>query len=251
MTSDKERERIRYDEYAESKLKSNTREWKNPITEMPLYLRDPYDQVLSFIQQRIGQQQSILEIGAGTGVYTGFLLETGAEVYAIDISGDSVQYMRSIFYLYTNFQAIKADIEALPFADKSFDYVINFGALSYGDNDVVLNMIHRVLKPGGSFISLDSYNENPIYRLNRYIHYLKGNRSKSTLKQMPGKKFIKSYQQTFTKVTTKFFGSFLFLVPFFKAMKVSENRIYKLIKKLDALTPFKKLGFKFFLIAQK
>jgi hypothetical protein len=36
------------------------------------------------------------------------------------------------------------------------------------------------LKNKGAFIAIDSLNNNPIYRLNRYLHYLKGERSLST-----------------------------------------------------------------------
>jgi ubiquinone/menaquinone biosynthesis C-methylase UbiE len=63
-------------------------------------------------------------------------------------------------------------MEKLPFAGQSFDIIVSAGSLSYGDNDKVLDEIYRVLKNKGVFIAIDSLNNNPIYRLNRCLHYL-------------------------------------------------------------------------------
>ena len=57
-------------------------------------------------------------------------------------------------------------MESLPFKDKSFDIVACAGGLSYGDNKKVANEIYRVLKDNGSFICIDSLNENPFYKFN-------------------------------------------------------------------------------------
>jgi ubiquinone/menaquinone biosynthesis C-methylase UbiE len=46
--------------------------------------------------------------------------------------------------------------------------IVSAGSLSYGDNDKVLDEIYRVLKNKGAFIAIDSLNNNPIYRLNRF-----------------------------------------------------------------------------------
>ena len=70
-------------------------------------------------------------------------------------------------------------MELLPFDNEIFDIVACAGGLSYGDNKLVLNEIYRVLKPKGMFICIDSLNENPIYKFNRYLHYLRGNRTKA------------------------------------------------------------------------
>jgi ubiquinone/menaquinone biosynthesis C-methylase UbiE len=66
-----------------------------------------------------------------------------------------------------------------------------------GDNDKVLDEIYRVLKNKGAFIAIDSLNNNPIYRLNRYLHYLKGERSLSTIARMPDLKLLRKYEQKF------------------------------------------------------
>lgn len=115
----------------------------------------------------------ILEIGAGMGENTECLLKGGSTVCATDISSNSVRLMEKRFGALDNFSARVADMEALPFPDGSFDVICTAGSLSYGDNCIVRNEIYRVLRPGGSFIALDSLNHNPIYKLNRYIHFLR------------------------------------------------------------------------------
>ena len=88
-------------------------------------------------------------------------------------------------------------MEILPFDNETFDIIACAGGLSYGNNKLVLNEIHRVLKQNGTFICIDSLNENPIYKLNRYVHYLRGNRTKSTLKRMPDRKLLEDYKSKF------------------------------------------------------
>jgi ubiquinone/menaquinone biosynthesis C-methylase UbiE len=44
-------------------------------------------------------------------------------------------------------------MEKLPFADQSFDIIVSAGSLSYGDNDIVMNEIYRVLKNKGMALS--------------------------------------------------------------------------------------------------
>lgn len=122
-----------------------------------------------------------MEIGGGIGENTEFLLECGFNVCATDISSISVEVMKKRFSKYGNFSSEVADMEKLPFNNESFDVVCSAGSLSYGDNDVVMNEIHRVIKPGGLFICVDSLNENPIYIVNRWLGYVRGKRTLSTI----------------------------------------------------------------------
>ena len=104
-------------------------------------------------------------------------------------------------------------MEQLPFNDESFDIVCIAGSLSYGDNIKVMKEIHRILVSGGSFIALDSLDNNPIYKLNRYLHYILGNRSKSTLKRMPTLDLISHYALRFSNLEVSYFGSITWLFP--------------------------------------
>ena len=186
----------------------------------------------------------VLEIGAGMGENTECLLEGGFTVCATDISSNSVRLLEKRFGTLEEFSARMADMEALPFPDGSFDVICSAGALSYGDNCIVRNEIYRVLKPGGSFIAFDSLNHNPIFKLNRYIHFLRGHRSKSTLQRMPTQHLIDSYTSQFGSSEVKYFGSLIWISALLKWI-LSGETISILLDHADNLVNVKKSAFKF------
>ena len=115
------------------------------------------------------------------------------------------------------------NVDNFPFFACKEDTVTSAGSLSYGDNQVVMDEIHRVLKPGGNFICVDSLSHNPIYRFNRWWHYKKGNRSRSTLKRMPTIWLLDRYQQKFGKSTVQFFGSISWAAPLLKPIMSNDK----------------------------
>ena len=141
-------------------------------------------------------------------------------------------------------------MESLPFEDQSYDVVASSGSLSYGDNYKVLNEIYRVLKSGGIYIALDSLNNNPIYRFNRYIHYLKGNRSKSTLSRMPSLKLLNEYEKKFHETEVNFYGSLTWALPVLNIF-LNEDTLRALSNKFDKKIKIKKSAFKFTMKAIK
>lgn len=250
---DKEIEKQRYNRRSEELINNaDSLIWKNPILLLPEYLREPYKIWLSYIKSVSNQPISVLELGSGAGIFTGFLIRNKFKrVIATDLASASVEIMKSLFQGNSEFDARIADIEKLTFKSNSFDLVTSCGVLSYGDNEIVLKEIHRVLKPNGVFVCVDSFNTNPFYRLNRWLHYFRGDRSKSTLLRMPGTTLIDSYRQRFRSVEVQYFGSFVFLVPFLKLIFLSETIIARIINGLDRLKIFEKLAFKIVMVCQK
>jgi len=244
---DKQIEINRYDKRADSLLNTN----KLPIlNKLPAYLNIPY-QYYFYLLGKKPSQSKLLEIGAGMGENTSSLLNMSFKVTSTDISSKSIEVMRNKFSKYSNFSAEVADMEKLPFADESFDVVCSAGSLSYGDNAVVMNEIYRVLKSkGGAMIAIDSLNDNPIYRFNRYIHYLKGNRSKSTLIRMPTISLIDKYTKKFEYAEVKFFGAITWIFPLLSKI-LSEQMIAKLSNWTDTKFNIKGSAFKFVIILEK
>jgi ubiquinone/menaquinone biosynthesis C-methylase UbiE len=142
---DRDIEKHRYDNRANIFLDSN-----NPyhFDKIPTYLNVPYQYYFHLLEENSGQSK-LLEIGAGMGENTNSLLDMPFKVTSTDISSKSVEVMKSRFSKYSNFSAEVADMEKPPFNNESFDVVCSAGSLSYGDNDVVMNEIYRVLKKGG------------------------------------------------------------------------------------------------------
>ncbi len=142
---DKDIERRRYDNRAKFWLNANELDC---IDQTPKHLNIPYEHYFKLLEE-VYDQHKLLEIGAGMGENTSSLLDASFKVTSTDISPKSVKVMRNRFSKYSNFSAEVADMEKLPFNNESFDVVCSAGSLSYGDNDVVMNEIYRVLKQGG------------------------------------------------------------------------------------------------------
>ena len=212
---DKTDEQRRYDHaYASILAKGNRPPIVRGSAAMPPELRSPYLCYEENIFKHIGLGSRVLEIGAGSGLHTLALLETGARVIATDISAASLKLLSTQYHsLFNNFSVELADIESLPFADSSFEFVTCAGSLSYGNPNLVFSEIQRVLRTGGTFICVDSLNNNPIYRFNRWVHYLRGVRTLSTLKNMPAIPEILKFHERFSRTEMSFFGSATFLMP--------------------------------------
>jgi SAM-dependent methyltransferase len=94
-----------------------------------------------------------LEIGAGTGYFSLNLLQAGvvAEATCTDISPGMVSALgANAQRLGLSVKVARADAEALPFADQSFDLVLGHAVLHHlPDLRRAFSEFHRVLQPGG------------------------------------------------------------------------------------------------------
>ncbi len=248
--NDKIVEHNRFEKRAEVLLNENLFEIsKFGADSVPHYLRSPYDFYEKKLSEIIKPNWNLLEVGSGSGVHTQTLIKSNASVTASDISINSLKVLKNIFNRNNNLKTVQADIEKLPFKDESFDLVASAGSLSYGNSFKVDKEIRRVLKPGGFFICVDSLNNNLIYKINRYFHYLKGGRSKITLKNMPSYRRIESLKEKYSNVDVKYFGSISYFMPLFSLIfgyKKSKNISDSIDKKFS----IKKSAFKFVLIAK-
>jgi len=244
--NDKKIESKRYDTFASEAIASGK---YISNYELPKYLQPPYDFYKELLKKN-DKKLRVLEIGAGMGENTQFLLELGFIVCATDISPISVEVMKSRFSNYNKFSSIEADMEKLPFTDASFDIVCSAGSLSYGDNFIVMNEIYRVLKPKGRMISVDSLDNNPIYRFNRFVHFIRGNRSISTLKRMPNVNLINNYIDKFEYSEVKYFGSITWLLPILSKI-LNDKKTTIVSNYFDKVINTKKSAFKFTMLLTK
>jgi len=253
LSSDKHIELNRFESRAEKLLLDDNVNFLNGSESMPEYLRPPYIFFEKKIRNLIKKNDKVLEIGSGTGLHTDSLIKTGAYVTATDISQNSLHVLEHNLSKSKKsggrLRTLVADMENLPFQDKSFDVVASAGSLSYGDSKIVDKEIRRVLKPTGFFICVDSLNNNPIYKFNRYLHYLQGTRSKMTLINMPSIKRLEKLTQLYSEVEVGFWGSISYLMPFIKIITGAENA-KKISDFVDKLFCVRKSAFKFVLVAQ-
>jgi 2-polyprenyl-3-methyl-5-hydroxy-6-metoxy-1,4-benzoquinol methylase len=177
-------------------------------------LRTPYTRYAALIRAHARPGAKVLDLCCGNGQHTLAAARLGAKVVAADIAPANVAVTLARAKLAgLSIDGIVCDAEQLPWGEPTFDLVTCAGSLSYADLDLFIGGVRRVLKPGGAFVFVDSLNHNPIYRLNRWLHYRRGRRSLSTLRRMPTLNTIKRIRVEFPDLLVSFHGIFSFLAP--------------------------------------
>jgi ubiquinone/menaquinone biosynthesis C-methylase UbiE len=115
---------------------------------------EPYAQDLASRLSALNPE-SVLETAAGTGIVTRALLRSlsaGASVVATDLNQPMLDHAaKQVSSSRVSWQ--KADAQALPFPDATFDAVVcQFGAMFFPDKQKAYREARRMLKPGGRFI---------------------------------------------------------------------------------------------------
>lgn len=106
-------------------------------------------EALDWLRDRleIGPDSSVVEVGAGTGLFTRLLLEAGAKVLATDPVAEMLVHLASTL---PDVATAIATAEALPLAAGSVDAVICATAFHWFATPQVLAEFRRVLRPGGT-----------------------------------------------------------------------------------------------------
>lgn len=241
-------EQSRYDSAGSSELAAaRTRELLRGGDDLAEEFRPPYAVYDAWIRAGVRPGETVLELGAGSGRHTMTVTETGARVLALDVSLNSLQASR----LRTAGGAfpVCANMEELPLSDAEVDVVVCAGSLSYGEPSVVNAEIFRILRPGGSLIMVDSLNHGPVYRLNRWVQYLRGARTASTLRHMPTLARVGSLTEPFAEFSFYTHGSYLFLQPVLKRI-LGSDRALRIDNELESRWPSRRNAFKFVLWAR-
>ena len=246
-SNDFEKEKERYDNRAKEELKmiNNQQSLQVRYSE---FIAPIYDKWYEIINSLIKPGSNVLEIGAGTGTHTKVILGTGADVTAQDISEISLKVLRK--KLNYDMETIASNMESIPIKDCSFDFIVCCNVLSYGSPVMVNKEIYRLLKPGGSLLIMDSLNHNYIYRLNRRIHYYRGNRTKSTLKRVPNFKRIHGFSKRFESSGCFYFGSYYWIVIPLKFL-LGQRLAFSVNKIFEKINPSGINSFKFILVCEK
>lgn len=114
----------------------------------------------NFVKETVAAEnmngREILEIGCGRGGFSGYLMTRFPSIrnlYACDYSESALEIGKQKNGHHDKIIWMKEDIQALSFANEMFDTVISCETIEHVPNPLkALEEIHRVLKPGGTFI---------------------------------------------------------------------------------------------------
>jgi len=98
----------------------------------------------------------VLEVGTGTGRWASRIAPHVGEVYGIDIDKKRLKIAKAKLRSSDNVLIVHGDAESMPFRNDFFDVALCPWVLHHvEDKDAALREIHRTLKRGGVFLSID------------------------------------------------------------------------------------------------
>lgn len=247
---DRESERNRYNAAARASFRANGVRGDGASSVRPC-LRSPYLEYEKAVCRILRPGMRVLEIGSGTGRHSSSLARNGAQLTCSDVAEDALDVLRTRSKL-LGFKAetVCAPMESTPFGDSTFDLVASAGSLSYAPAEALDSELARVLKPGGSFVCVDSLNHNPIYRFNRWARWrLLHDRSRSTLNRMPTIERMSRLGDHFESWTLRGFGAYSWAWAPLGGI-LGESIATKLTDACDRLPGSQRLAFKFVFQAQ-
>ncbi|HUF66129.1 MAG TPA: class I SAM-dependent methyltransferase [Gemmatimonadaceae bacterium] len=179
---------------------------------------------------------TVVDLGAGTGIHSLVARDASIRI-AADISGEALRMARErgrrADLVVT---PLIADAEQMPLADGCVDLVTSAGALYCFDFDNVCREILRVLKPGGAWVFVDSWDANPLYRANRRIGRARGRRTELALENIPDAATLERLGQRFDVASVRYFGVFAFVAPVLRPL-IGGSSTARVVSKLDRLFP--------------
>jgi arsenite methyltransferase len=115
-------------------------------------------QVISLLQLKQGEK--VLDIGSGPGFLASAMADivgTTGEVYGVDISQELLALAQERHRHQEQLKFLQGDASSLPFPDACFDVIVITQVLEYLlDVHPALLEMHRVLRPGGRVLILDT-----------------------------------------------------------------------------------------------
>ncbi|MCU4640209.1 class I SAM-dependent methyltransferase [Acinetobacter courvalinii] len=112
-------------------------------------VRPSYPQDIAiWLQDRlqIGENSTVIDLGAGTGKFLPYLLQSKAKVIAVEPVAEMLQQLQ---HNHPQVKCIQASSDHLPLADASIDAILCAQSFHWFSNLETLTEMHRVLTPSG------------------------------------------------------------------------------------------------------
>jgi ubiquinone/menaquinone biosynthesis C-methylase UbiE len=213
-------------------------------------LRRPYLEYEGAVRDVTAIGARVLDLGAGTGTHSFAATGRAGFIAATDIAVTALRIARTRDAAGA-LAPVTADSEVLPFADGSFDVVTSAGILYCHDLPALTAEVLRVLAPGGHWVIVDSFDHNPVYRLNRLIGHLRGARTKLAVVNIPNASTVAYLRARFPQSRVSYHGIFAFAAPLLSRL-AGPGRAGTIIDAADSVFPFlSRYAFKFVAVLQR
>lgn len=108
-------------------------------------------EALDFLYAKVGfsENSTIADIGAGTGIFSGLLLDRGSKVVAIEPNGAMRSAAESRYGDNARYASRAASAEETGLAEKSVDHIVCSQSFHWFDRAAAREEFRRVLTPGG------------------------------------------------------------------------------------------------------
>jgi ubiquinone/menaquinone biosynthesis C-methylase UbiE len=203
-----------------------------------------------FIMRRLEKLEGkhILDIGTGLGEAAVYFALQGALVTATDISHGMLRNVQNLADRYgVTLRRVQLLSEELPFSDESFDIVYMANIIHHVQHVAsALEEVRRILKKGGTMVSIDPIAYNPLINIYRRV----ANKVRTTDEHPLTKSDIRLLRKIFPNCETRMFW-FLTLIIFLKFYLIDRvhpnkerywRRIYKVDEKIQWwFTPLSRL----------
>jgi ubiquinone/menaquinone biosynthesis C-methylase UbiE len=125
------------------------------------------DKISKLILPRMSESASLLEIGAGPGVWTKILLNKYCDmnIDIVDLSDEMLKQAKDNLSEYKNITYVRSDFEKFDI-DRKYDFIFSSRAIEYmSDIDVVAKKMFALLNNGGTGFIITKY---PHYLRSRF-----------------------------------------------------------------------------------
>jgi SAM-dependent methyltransferase len=120
-----------------------------------------------------------LDAGCGSGRWTYAMAELGAEVVGVDLTAGGPESAHAALADRDNVQFAQADLFALPFRPRTFDFVVSWGVLHHTrDTRAAFERLVPLVKPGGTLFVM-------VYEAGSRLREFGTNALRSVMRRLP------------------------------------------------------------------
>lgn len=186
---------------------------------VPAEFRPPYEEFERQVRALATANAVVIDIGAGLGNFSTVAQGAGRTLVATDISPSALRVARTRARDEgVELLVVCADAERTPFRAGSADLVTSAGVLYCLDFPTVAAEVRRLLRPGGAWVIVDSLNDSPFYRLNRWLGYLRHRRTALAIRNVPTTRTLRQLNRWFGAVDIHYHGVISFLIPILRPL---------------------------------